>query len=113
MSGNTTQSSAPLNFIFVQNPNVPPTTAVNLNAAHTNTFYVVNTIHDMTYRCIVLLLESRRNSVNGCTRYGFTEAAFNFQTNNFGKGGLGNDRVIIFVQDSAGIDNTDFSTPAE
>ena len=56
MSGNTTQSSSPLNFIFPlgQNPQV------NLDAAHTNTFYLVNTIHDYTYRCIVLLSESRR-----------------------------------------------------
>ncbi|KAF7333237.1 Extracellular metalloproteinase [Mycena sanguinolenta] len=45
--------------------------------------------------------------------YGFTEAAFNLQNNNFGNGGLGNDRVTISVQNSAGVDNADFSTPPE
>ncbi|KAF9556787.1 hypothetical protein CPC08DRAFT_75227 [Agrocybe pediades] len=91
----TTQSSATDNFVFTQNPSAAPTTQVNLDAARTNAFYVVNTIHDVTYR------------------YGFTEAAFNFQVNNNGKGGKGNDRVTISVQDSAGTDNADFSTPAD
>ncbi|KAF8970317.1 Fungalysin metallopeptidase-domain-containing protein [Flammula alnicola] len=91
----TTQSSTGLNFIFTQNPAVAPTTQVNLDAARTNAFYIVNSIHDLTYR------------------YGFTEAAFNFQTNNNGLGGKANDRVTISVQDSAGTDNADFSTPAD
>ena len=38
---------------------------------------------------------------------------FNFQNNNFNKGGKGNDRVTISVQDSSGIDNANFATPAE
>lgn len=86
----------------------------NLDAARTNAFYIVNTVHDISYK------------------YGFTEAgkhilcsqnnhqvhrrvyvAFNFQNNNFGKGGSGNDRVTISVQDANGIDNADFATPAE
>ena len=37
--------------------------------------------------------------------YGFTEAGFNFQNNNFDKGGEGDDRVVISVQDSDGTDN--------
>jgi extracellular elastinolytic metalloproteinase len=41
-----------------------PLTASQMNAAVVNAFYVVNTVHDITYR------------------YGFTEAAFNFQTVN-------------------------------
>ena len=36
-----------------------------------------------------------------------------FQNDNFGKGGKGNDRVTVSVQDSAGTNNADFSTPAE
>ncbi|KAF8067459.1 Fungalysin metallopeptidase-domain-containing protein [Lyophyllum atratum] len=91
----TTQSSTGLNFIFTQNPAQAPTVAVNLDAARTNAFYLVNSIHDLTYK------------------YGFTEAAFNFQTNNFGKGGAQNDRVTISVQSTAGIDNADFSTPPD
>ena len=60
---------------------------MNLDAARTNAFYVVNTVHDISYV------------------YGFTEAGFNFQNNNFGKGGAGNDRVTISVQDANGINN--------
>lgn len=41
------------------------------------------------------------------------QSAFNFQNNNFGKGGAGNDRVTISVQDAAGTNNADFATPAD
>ncbi|TCD67860.1 hypothetical protein EIP91_011857 [Steccherinum ochraceum] len=85
-----TESSPGLNFIFTQDPSQAPTVQVNLDAARTNAFYIVNTIHDVSYKY-----------------------AFNFQNNNFGKGGNGNDRVTISVQDSAGIDNADFATPAD
>ncbi|TBU26937.1 Fungalysin metallopeptidase-domain-containing protein [Dichomitus squalens] len=91
----TTESSVGLNFIFTQDPNAAPTTQANIDAARTNAFYIVNTVHDISYV------------------YGFTEAGFNFQNNNFGKGGAGNDRVTISVQDSAGIDNADFATPPD
>ena len=46
-------------------------------------------------------------------RYGFTEKSSNFQTNNFGKGGKGNDRITVSVQDKAGMDNADFATPPD
>ncbi|KAF8970283.1 peptidase M36, partial [Flammula alnicola] len=91
----TSQSSTGLNFIYTQSPSTDPTSTANLNAARVNAFYVVNSIHDLTYR------------------YGFTEASYNFQQNNFGKGGSGNDRVLISVQDLAGTDNADFATPAD
>ncbi|KAH9477322.1 Extracellular metalloproteinase mep [Psilocybe cubensis] len=91
----TTSQSAPGQFFFTQDPNSAPTTPNNLDAARVNAFYIVNTMHDLTYR------------------YGFTEAAFNFQNNNFGKGGLGNDQVTISVQDAAGTNNADFSTPPD
>ncbi|KAF8156604.1 Fungalysin metallopeptidase-domain-containing protein [Crassisporium funariophilum] len=94
-TGVTTQSSTGLNFVFAQNPASAPTVQANLDAARVNAFYIVNSVHDLTYR------------------YGFTEAAFNFQNDNFGKGGVGNDRVTVSVQDSAGTDNADFSTPAD
>ena len=45
-------------------------------AATTNLFYLVNTAHDFYYGL------------------GFTETAGNYQTNNFGRGGLGNDAVL-------------------
>jgi subtilisin-like proprotein convertase family protein len=44
---------------------------------------------------------------------GFTEAARNFQQNNFGRGGLGNDRVLAQAQDFSGTDNANFLTPAD
>ena len=40
---------------------------------------------------------------------GFTEAAGNYQDNNFGRGGLGNDHVIAFVQSGADVGQTDNS----
>jgi len=91
----TSQSSSGLNFIFTQDPNSAPTVQANLDAARTNAFYVVNSVHDLSYR------------------YGFTEAAFNFQNNNFNKGGSGNDRVTISAQSTAGTNNADFSTPPD
>jgi subtilisin-like proprotein convertase family protein len=44
---------------------------------------------------------------------GFTEPARNFQQNNFGRGGLGNDRVLAQAQDFSGTDNANFLTPAD
>jgi len=51
----------------------PPATANNFNTARTNAFYIINSVHGLTYQ------------------YGFTEAAFKFQNDNFGKGGAGGD----------------------
>lgn len=64
-------------------------------AAVTNAFYLVNDFHDRTYAL------------------GFTESAGNFQTNNFGRGGTGNDEVQIDVQDGGGLNNAVFSTAPE
>ncbi|KAG5637554.1 hypothetical protein H0H81_004185 [Sphagnurus paluster] len=91
----TSQSGADLAFNYTYNDNVAPTEGQNVDAARTNAFYAINTVHDFTYR------------------YGFNEAAFNFQTNNFGKGGKGNDRVLMSVQDSGGTNNANFATPAD
>lgn len=84
---NLTSQSASGQFIFTQDPNQSPTVAVNVDAARTNAFYIVNTVHDISFV------------------YGFTETTFNFQQNNFGHGAQGNDRVTISVQDTAGRDN--------
>jgi hypothetical protein len=72
-----------------------PTVSVNQMAAVTNLFYLNNVIHDKLYR------------------HGFNEAAGNFQTNNFGKGGLGNDAVLAEAQDGGGTNNANFATPAD
>ena len=65
------------------------------NGAVTQLFYVSNWFHDETYRL------------------GFTEAAFNFQADNFGRGGAGNDRVSAQAQDSSGFNNANFAAPAD
>ena len=44
---------------------------------------------------------------------GFTEKAGNFETNNNGQGGAGNDAVILNAQDGSGTNNAQFSTPAD
>ena len=64
-------------------------------AAVTNLFYWNNIIHDVQYQ------------------YGFDEAAGNFQVNNYGRGGLGNDSVRAEAQDGAGTNNANFGTPAD
>ncbi|KAF9261300.1 hypothetical protein L218DRAFT_946124 [Marasmius fiardii PR-910] len=94
-SSTTSQSASDLVFDYTYNTAQAPTTTVNVNAARVNAFYIVNSYHDTLYQ------------------YGFTEAAFNFQTNNFGKGGAGNDRVLMSVQDSSGTNNANFATPPD
>ena len=93
--GTTKQSSTGQNFVFTQDPNADPTTTDNFAAAITNGFYVVNSVHDIAYI------------------YGFTEAAFNFQNDNFGKGGADGDRVRVSVQNMHGLDNAYFTTPPD
>lgn len=65
------------------------------NAAVVELFYWNNWMHDKLYEL------------------GFTEAAGNFQSNNFGRGGLGNDAVQADAQDGSGVNNANFSTPAD
>ncbi|KAL1875472.1 hypothetical protein Daus18300_003211 [Diaporthe australafricana] len=65
------------------------------NASVTQLFYSVNTYHDLLYEL------------------GFTEATYNFQADNEGKGGKGSDFAIVNAQDGAGTNNADFSTPAD
>ena len=76
-------------------PGDSPLTAQAQRGAVIQMFYVMNRYHDALYKV------------------GFTEAARNFQHDNFGRGGLGNDRVSAEGQDSSGTDNANFSTPAD
>ncbi|MBK8466450.1 MAG: M36 family metallopeptidase [Chloracidobacterium sp.] len=64
-------------------------------AAVTQLFYITNRIHDEYYRL------------------GFTEQARNFQQDNFGRGGAGNDRVSAEAQDCSGTNNANFGTPSD
>ncbi len=96
------------------NPNVPdlprPTSATRTfdfpvdfanapaaykDAAVTQLFYLNNWVHDKLYEL------------------GFTESAGNFQTNNFSRGGQGNDAVLADAQDGSGTNNANFSTPPD
>ncbi len=86
-------AGATLSFDFPFDPNAEP--PVNALAAITNLFYVNNKMHDIFYR------------------YGFDEASSNFQVNNYGKGGLGNDEVYAQALDGSGTDNANFSTPPD
>jgi hypothetical protein len=82
-------------FQYTVDLSAAPTTSTNQMAAVTNLFYLNNVIHDKLYR------------------HGFTEAAGNFQTNNFGKGGAGNDAVLAEAQDGGGTSNANFATPSD
>ena len=82
-----------LTFAYQHNASAAPTTLANRNAATVNLFYWNNIIHDLTYQ------------------YGFTEAAGNFQADNLGRGGAGNDYVRAEAQDGSGTNNANFSTP--
>ncbi|MBK9017885.1 MAG: M36 family metallopeptidase [Saprospiraceae bacterium] len=64
-------------------------------AAVTNLFYWNNHIHDFAHA------------------YGFDEANGNFQVNNYGNGGAGNDDVRAEAQDGSGTNNANFSTPPD
>ncbi len=86
-------NSATLQFDFPFTTGVAPIT--NQDAAITNLFYANNRVHDVLYHL------------------GFDEAAGNFQQNNYGNGGLGNDYVKAEAFDGSGTNNANFSTPAD
>lgn len=65
------------------------------SAAVVQVFYLCNWLHDKLYDL------------------GFTEAAGNFQNNNFGRGGSGSDAVQADVHDGEGVNNANFSTPSD
>ncbi|KAJ7041644.1 Fungalysin metallopeptidase-domain-containing protein [Mycena alexandri] len=94
-SATTNQSAPGLVFNYTQDLNLEPAQGMNIDASVTNVFYIINTIHDVSYR------------------YGFTEAAFNFQQTNIQSGGIAGDPVLAFVQLDEGFDNSAFTTPPD
>jgi extracellular elastinolytic metalloproteinase len=60
------------------------------DTAIANLFYMNNKVHDVFYK------------------FGFTESARNYQTNNFGKGGISNDAVAAEAFDGSGLNNANF-----
>ncbi|KAK0201228.1 Fungalysin metallopeptidase-domain-containing protein [Desarmillaria ectypa] len=91
----TTSESSTNTFDYPFNVTVSPSEGGNIDAVRTNAFYVINKVHDFVYK------------------YGWTEASYNFQTDNFGKGGAQGDRVLMSVQDSSGTNNANFATPPD
>lgn len=83
------------NFLTALQAGQSPATAGNRAVAVQNLFYLNNVIHDRLHR------------------HGFTEAAGNFQVDNFGRGGAGGDPVQAEAQDGSGTDNANFATPPD
>ena len=92
-SGSSPDGGAGLSFDFPVDLNQAP--SAYRPASVTNLFYWNNVIHDVMYQ------------------YGFDEASGNFQVNNYGRGGAGNDDVRAEAQDGGGTNNANFATPAD
>ena len=80
-------------FDFPLDLTQPPTNSTK--AAIVQLFYRCNWMHDRLYEL------------------GFTEAAGNFQVDNFGRGGEGNDPVKAEAQKAAGFSNANFASPPD
>ncbi|KAK0467497.1 Fungalysin metallopeptidase-domain-containing protein [Armillaria novae-zelandiae] len=91
----TTFESSTDTFDYPYDTTLGPTGGSNIDAARTNAFYIINKVHDYAYK------------------YGWTEASYNFQDSNFGKGGAEGDRVLMSVQDPGGTNNANFATPPD
>ncbi|WP_228446341.1 T9SS-dependent M36 family metallopeptidase [Chryseobacterium sp. 18068] len=88
--GSSPDGGATRNFNFAYDANAKAIN--NLSASTTNLFYISNMMHDVFYK------------------FGFTEAARNFQSNNFGNGGLDDDEVFAQSQDGGGYNNANFAS---
>ncbi|KAJ1564129.1 hypothetical protein HK405_015755 [Cladochytrium tenue] len=83
-------------FAYQLNTAAAPNASLsNVQAGVTNMFYIANIMHDLFYR------------------YGFTEAAGNFQMNNLGNGGTAGDPVVATSLDGSGTNNANFLTPKD
>jgi uncharacterized repeat protein (TIGR01451 family) len=98
IAASSTNPTSPLSFDFQPDFSITPTeTALNQNQNFniTNLFYWNNIMHDVVYQ------------------YGFDEPAGNYQSNNQGRGGSGNDYVLADAQDGSGTNNANFSAPGD
>ncbi|MBK9193756.1 MAG: M36 family metallopeptidase [Flavobacteriales bacterium] len=86
-------NSATLDFDYPMNVANAPVTY--RDAAITNLFVQFNVMHDVFYR------------------YGFDEAAGNFQSNNYGRGGAEGDFLFADAQDGLTMNNGSFGTPPD
>lgn len=88
--------SSPLIFDRTYDVAQPPQSSTQQQmAAITNLFYDVNFLHDWYYDA------------------GFNEAAGNAQTDNYGRGGIGNDNIRAEAQDYGGRNNANMSVPSD
>ena len=85
VGGYSPNGTAALNFDFPLNLNQAP--ALYDDVSITNLFYMNNIMHDVWYQ------------------YGFDEESGNFQEDNFGKGGLGSDSVVVEVRETNTFNN--------
>ncbi|MEZ5380144.1 MAG: M36 family metallopeptidase [Acidimicrobiales bacterium] len=82
-----------LDFAFAFDPFAPP--ASSSDADVVSLFTMANLAHDVLYSL------------------GFDEASGNFQTNNYGRGGLGGDPVRAEAQNGGALNNANFVTPPD
>lgn len=93
LPGYSPDGGSSLTFDFPYNP--AGLNSENFNTAITNLFVWNNLIHDVMYH------------------YGFDEESGNFQSNNYGRGGLQFDQVSAEAQDGSGKSNANFATPPD
>src|SRR6185436_5914597 len=82
-------------FDYTYDVTLAPGSTNQRKAAVTELFFMNNWMHDYWYDS------------------GFNESAGNAQTNNFGRGGVGNDPILAEGQDNSGTDNANMATPAD
>ncbi len=92
-NGHAPDGGSNLIFNFPNDSNAKPRQF--LDAAITNLFYWNNIIHDLSFH------------------YGFDEESGNFQQNNYGGLGIGDDYLFADAQDGSGTNNANFSTPPD
>ncbi|HEX8293209.1 MAG TPA: M36 family metallopeptidase, partial [Pyrinomonadaceae bacterium] len=85
--GQPCQIGTPCNVIY------PESSDADVYPGTVTLFYYTNLLHDYLYGL------------------GFTETTWNFQQDNFGLGGAGQDALSANVQDGSGTDNANMSTP--
>lgn len=91
--GGSAEGGVTLDFNFPLNLQQDPVAYQNVSL--TNLFYMNNIMHDVWYQ------------------YGFNEVSGNFQSNNYGNGGLDSDFVVADGQDNSGLNNANFATPPD
>jgi hypothetical protein len=89
------QITAPDQFLHTHVPEVSTSSADARQGSIQQLFYDINFLHDWYYDA------------------GFDEASLNAQTNNFGRGGLGNDNIRAQAQDFSGFNNANMQTPPD